>query len=105
MALAILGPFTVVTHLSILLLLIFLAGLFLGSRMMGERRPSMIYQYAFSVLVVLVAGALTTQEPVEATLLRIAASHSWARSWRCSCRRCSKRSSCPPAGGQGAHSY
>jgi len=57
-------------HLPVLLALIFLAGLFFGSRMMRGHYPGMVYQFAFSVTVSLVAGALSTQEPGYAAMSR-----------------------------------
>ena len=70
-ALLALGLLTLSPHLPVLLGLIFLAGLFLGSQMMDGRHPSMVYQYAFSVMLALVAGALSTQDPGYATFTRI----------------------------------
>jgi len=58
-------------HLSILLGLVFLPGLYFGSKMLNGRKPSMVYQYAFSVMLSLVAGALSTQDPGYATFTRI----------------------------------
>ena len=49
-----------------------LGGPFFASKMMGGRHPPMVYQFAFSVMVAIVGGALTTQQPVDATVLRIA---------------------------------
>lgn len=72
MGLMILSLFTVSPHLSILLLMIFLSGLFLGSRMLSGPQPSMVYQYAFTVALALIAGALSTQDPGYATFTRIA---------------------------------
>jgi MFS family permease len=71
MALLILWLFTWAAHLPVLLGLIFLAGMFLASRMMDGIHPPMVYQFAFSVMVALIAGALSTQAPVDATLSRI----------------------------------
>lgn len=70
-ALVILALFTVSPHLPVLLMLIFLCGLFFGSRMFTGKQPSMVYQYAFSVTLALIAGALSTQEPSYATFTRI----------------------------------
>ncbi|WP_099826761.1 FUSC family protein [Oceaniglobus indicus] len=71
MAIVVLGLFVLSQHLTILLGLIFLSGLFLGSRMLTGPQPSMVYQYAFSVMLSLVAGALSTQDPAYATFTRI----------------------------------
>ncbi|PAU76778.1 FUSC family protein [Halomonas salipaludis] len=71
LALLILGIATLVAHLPILLLLIFLAGLFLASRMMRGRHPPMVYQFAFSVTIALVVGSLTTQAPLDAMVSRV----------------------------------
>ncbi len=70
-ALAILALYTLSSHLPILLGLIFLGGLWLGSRMLSGRHPSMVYQYAFSVALALIAGALSTQDAAYATFTRI----------------------------------
>jgi hypothetical protein len=39
--------------------------------MLSGSHPSMVYQYAFSVALALVAGALSTQDPGYATFTRI----------------------------------
>lgn len=70
-ALGILALFTLSPHLPILLVLIFLGGLWLGQKMLFGRHPSMVYQYAFSVTLALVAGALSTQDPGYAIFTRI----------------------------------
>lgn len=70
-ALLVLSTYMLSAHLPILLGSIFLSGLFLGNRMLHESRPSMIYQYAFSVAIALVAGALSTQDPAYASFTRI----------------------------------
>ena len=70
-ALAVLGLFTLSPHLPVLLGLILLAGLYLGSRMMDGRHPSMVYQYAFSVALALIAGALSNQDPAYAVFTRV----------------------------------
>lgn len=70
-ALLILGFFTISPHLPILLGLIFLGGLWYGSRMLSGRHPSMVYQYAFSVTLALIAGALSTQDAGYATFTRV----------------------------------
>lgn len=70
-AIAVLFLFTVSPHLSILLILIFLSGLYFGSRMLAGPQPSMVYQYAFTVALALIAGALSTQDPAYATFVRI----------------------------------
>ncbi len=70
-ALILLSLFTVSPHLPIVLGLIFLSGLFFGSKMLHGHHPSMVYQYAFSVTLALVAGALSTQDPAYASFTRI----------------------------------
>lgn len=70
-ALALLALWMLWPHLPILLGLIFLAGLGFGHLMLVGRQPSMVYQYAFSVVLALVAGALSTQDPGYATFTRI----------------------------------
>lgn len=61
---------TLNAHLPILLGLVFLAGLFFGSRMMRGYYPGMVYQFGMSVTLALVAGALSTQEPAYAAMTR-----------------------------------
>ena len=70
-ALLILTVFPLVANLPILLILIFLASLMLGGRMMHGQYPPMVYQYALSVVIALTVGGLTSQEPVGATVLRV----------------------------------
>ena len=70
-ALAVLAAYTLTAHFPVLLSLIFLAGLFFGSAMMSGRHPSMVYQYAFSVSLALIAGALSSQDPGYATFTRV----------------------------------
>ncbi len=71
LALTVLGLTNWMGHLSILITLMFLVALFLGDRMMNGRYPPMVYQFALSVMIALTVGALTNQEPVSATFLRI----------------------------------
>jgi len=70
-ALLLLFCLTFIAHLPIVLLLVMLAGLYFGSRMMHGRQPPMVYQFAFSVAVVLVSSSLTTSEPGYAVLTRV----------------------------------
>lgn len=70
-ALAVLSLFIFSQHLPILLGLVFLSGLFFGSRMLSGPQPSMVYQYGFSVMLSLVAGALSTQDAGYASFTRI----------------------------------
>ena len=70
-ATVILWFFTLSSHLPIVLGMIFLAGLGFGDRMLRGPQPSMVYQYAFSVVLALVAGALSTQDAAYATYTRI----------------------------------
>lgn len=58
-------------HLAILLGLIGLTGNLFGWQMMEGRHPSMVYQYALSVCVALVAIALSSQSPAYASIMRI----------------------------------
>lgn len=67
----VLTGFMLSSHLLVLVGLIFLAGAWFGSRMLSGRHPSMVYQYGFSVMLSLVAGALSTQEAGYATFTRI----------------------------------
>jgi hypothetical protein len=71
MALGVLFIFTFSAHLIVLLILIFLGGYWLGNKMLSSTRPSMVYQYAFSVALVLIAGSLSSQDPAYATFTRI----------------------------------
>ncbi len=71
LAAGILALFTVSPHLPVLLALIFLGGLWCGQRMLYGTRPGMVYQYAFSVALALVAGALSTQDAGYAIFTRI----------------------------------
>lgn len=70
-AFAALAVLTVTAHLYAVILLVFLAGLYFGSRMMRGHYPSMVYQVGLTVTLSLVAGALSTQEPGYAALTRI----------------------------------
>ena len=71
MALGILMLFILSPHLPLVLGLIFLGGLWFGQKMMFGPQPSMVYQYAFSVALALIAGALSTQDLGYATFTRI----------------------------------
>jgi len=70
-ALMVLVPYTFAAHLPILLGLIFLIGLWFGSRMLAGTQPSMVYQYSFSVALSLIAGSLSTQDPGYAIITRL----------------------------------
>lgn len=70
-ALIIFGIITWNGHFSVLLGLVALVSLFFGARMMDGPHPSMVYQYALSVTVALVATALTSQSPAYASVMRI----------------------------------
>ncbi|EKE45255.1 hypothetical protein OCGS_0345 [Oceaniovalibus guishaninsula JLT2003] len=70
-AMLVLWLYTISPHLPMLLGLLFLTGLFFGSKMLDGPHPSMVYQYGFSVTLALVAGALSTQEAGYATFTRI----------------------------------
>ena len=71
MALPVLVLFTLSPHLPILLGLIFLGGLWLGTGMLSGPHPSNVYQYALSVALALIAGALSTQDAGYAVFTRI----------------------------------
>ena len=71
LALLILAGAMLTAHLVNLLLMLLLASLFLGDRMVHGRRPPMVYQFALSAMIAIVGAALTTRGPLEATLLRI----------------------------------
>ncbi|MCL3883257.1 FUSC family protein [Marivita sp. GX14005] len=68
----ILFAFTFSQHLLPVLCMLFLAGLYLGQKMFYGRHPSMVYQYAYSVVLSLVAGALSTQDAAYSSFTRIA---------------------------------
>ena len=70
-ALIVLAGVAWIGHFAVLLGLIALVGLFFGSRMIDGYHPSMVYQYALSVTVALVATALSSQSPAYAALMRI----------------------------------
>lgn len=67
----VLALFTLSPHLPVLLAMIFLGCLWLASLMLNGRHPSNVYQYAMSVALSLIAGALSTQDPSYATFTRI----------------------------------
>lgn len=71
LGLAILGLFTLSQHLPVLLALIFLDCLWLASKMLRGPHPSAVYQYAISVAMSLIAGALSTQDAGYAAFTRI----------------------------------
>ena len=54
-----------------MVLLLFLAGLYFGTRMMTGREPPMVYQFGFSAMLALVGGSLTSSEPGYAVLTRV----------------------------------
>jgi len=70
--LIVLGLFTLSQHLAVLLALIFLGCLWLANRMLSGPHPSNVYQYAISVALSLIAGALSTQDAGYAAFTRIA---------------------------------
>lgn len=69
--LSILGLFTLSQHLPVLLALIFLGTLWLARGMLRGPQPSNVYQYAISVAMSLIAGALSTQDAGYAAFTRI----------------------------------
>lgn len=71
-ALLVLAVFTLSPHLITLLALIFLACLALATGMLKGPQPSNVYQYALSVMLSLIAGALSTQDAGAAMLSRVA---------------------------------
>lgn len=71
LATPVLAVFLVSSHLPVLLGTIFLAGLWAGDRMLRGRHPAMVYQYAFTVALSLIAGALSSQDPAYASFTRI----------------------------------
>lgn len=68
--LGILSAMTISSHLSVLLALVFLATLWLGSKMLSGRLPAMTYQDSASVMISLVGSALATSEPSFAFIQR-----------------------------------
>ena len=69
--LVVLGLFTLSQHLLVLLGLIFLGCLWLANKMLSGPHPSNVYQYAISVALSLIAGALSTQDAGYAAFTRI----------------------------------
>ncbi|GAC14027.1 FUSC family protein [Aliiglaciecola lipolytica] len=63
--------FSITPHLVVILLLIFLMGIYFGTRMLDSQRPSMVYQYAFSVALALIAGSLSSQDASYAIYTRL----------------------------------
>lgn len=70
LALAVLAAATLTAHPINLLILVFLAALLCGNRMVAGRRPPMVCQYALSSMVAIVGAALSAKAPWETTLLR-----------------------------------
>ncbi len=66
-----LSIFVVSPHLLIILGMIFLAGIYFGTKMLDSDKPSMIYQYAFSVSLALIAGSLASQDASYAIYTRL----------------------------------
>ncbi|WP_281984974.1 FUSC family protein [Thalassorhabdomicrobium marinisediminis] len=71
LAIVVLAVFVLSQHLLVLLGLVFLTGLYFGSKMFDGPQPSMVYQYGYSVLLSLVAGALSTQDAGYAIFTRV----------------------------------
>ena len=63
--------FTFSPQLFVVVGLVFLAALYLGSKMLTGSKPSTMYQYALSVALALVAGAITTQDAAYASYTRL----------------------------------
>lgn len=70
-ALIVLAGVSWIGHFPVLLGLIAMVGLFFGNRMIHGHYPSMVYQYALSAAVALVATALSSQSPAYAAVMRI----------------------------------
>lgn len=68
---AILSVVLLSSHLAVLLAAVFLAGLWAGNGMLHGRQSAMVYQYALSVALSLVVGALSSQDPAYASYTRI----------------------------------
>lgn len=71
LALMILAVVSYIGHLFVLIFLTLFAGVFLGHQMMHGKNPPMVYQYTLSVMMALIAGALSDQSPAYLTALRI----------------------------------
>ena len=69
--LLVLGFASLVGHLDVLVLVMFLTVFLFIAAMFTGKRPAMVYQYAASVVVTLVAGAFTMQEPTFAFIQRV----------------------------------
>lgn len=70
-ALAILNFAEIAGHAPVILAALFIGTLSLATRMFHGRLPPMVYQFAVSVLVSVVGGGLTTQEPLYNTATRL----------------------------------
>jgi hypothetical protein len=70
LAVAVLGVHALSPHLPVLLGLVFLAGLWVGRRMLFDPRPHLAFQYAYPAALALIAGALGTQDLGAAILSR-----------------------------------
>lgn len=71
LAVAVLLVYPLSPHLPILLGLIFLAGLWVGHRMLFDPRPHMAFQNAYPAALALIAGALSTQDLGTAVVSRV----------------------------------
>ena len=72
MAAVVLAGATMLPVLPVVLTLIFLGSLWLGQGMLTGPRPAPVYQYALSVGLALIAGALSSQDAIYSTVTRVA---------------------------------
>lgn len=71
LAVAVVAVYPLSPKLPILLGLVFLAGLWVGTRVLHDPRPHMAYQNAYPAALALIAGALGTQDLGQAVLSRV----------------------------------
>ena len=70
-ALIVLALLVVINQFPVLMLLVFLASMILAARMMTSRLNATVYQFSLSVMLALIAIALTTQSPGYAAFTRL----------------------------------
>ncbi|MFD0858274.1 FUSC family protein [Roseovarius aquimarinus] len=71
LAVAVVAVYPLSPKLPILLGLVFLAGLWVGTKVLYDPRPHMAYQNAYPAAMALIAGALSTQDLGQAVLSRV----------------------------------
>ncbi|QYX56325.1 FUSC family protein [Roseovarius sp. SCSIO 43702] len=71
LAVAVVAVYPLSPKLPILLGLVFLAGLWVGTKVLHDPRPHMAYQNAYPAALALIAGALSTQDLGQAVVSRV----------------------------------